>query len=228
MSTRLANIISLIGIVVLAAYVAWLYPSLPDPMPTHWNAAGEVDDYSSKIVGASIIGAMPIFSFLIFKIIPVISPRGFRTESFTGVLNILMTATVTFSAIIGIAAIRGALDENINISTFIFVAVGILFMVMGNFLGKVRKNFFLGIRTPWTLASDEVWAKTHRLGGWCFFLAGVIMIVMAFAGSHMSWLIYAIVAIALVPVVYSYFAYRNIEGFAPDPEIEDEQTLVDD
>ena len=97
-----------------------------------------------------------------------------------------------------------------------------LFMVIGNFLGKVRKNFFLGIRTPWTLASDEVWAKTHRLGGWCFVLAGAIMIVMAFVGPGMSWLIYLIVAIALAPVVYSYFAYRNIEGFGPDPDIEEE------
>jgi uncharacterized membrane protein len=221
MSTRLANIISLIGIVILGAYVAWLYPSLPDPMPTHWNAAGEVDDYSSKPVGTAIIAGIPVFTFLIFKIIPVISPRGFRTESFAGVLNILMTASVVFSAIVGVVAIRGALDESVNISTFVLVAVGLLFMIMGNFLGKVRKNFFLGIRTPWTLASDEVWAKTHRLGGWCFFLAGLIMIVAAFAGSHMTWFIYAIVALALVPVVYSYFAYRNIEGFAPDPEIDD-------
>ena len=221
MSTRLANIISLISIVVLAAYVAWLYPSLPDPMPTHWNAAGEVDDYSSKVFGATIIGGIPVFTFLLFKIIPVISPRGFRTESFTGVLNILMTATVAFSAIIGIAAIRGALDESINISTFVLVAVGMLLMIMGNFLGKVRKNFFLGIRTPWTLASDEVWAKTHRLGGWCFVLAGLIMIGAAFVGPNMSWVIYAIVAISLFPVVYSYFAYRKIEGFAPDPEIDD-------
>ena len=222
MSTRLANILSLIGIVALAAYVAWMYPGLPDPMPTHWNAAGEVDDYSSKIFGATIIGAMPVFSFLLFKIIPVISPRGFRTESFTGVLNILMTATVVFSAIVGVAAIRGAADESVNISTFIFVAVGMLFMVMGNFLGKVRKNFFLGIRTPWTLASDEVWAKTHRLGGWCFVIMGVVMIAAAFVGPGMSWVIWAVVAFAMVPVVYSYFAYRKIEGFAPDPEIEEE------
>ena len=222
MSTRLANIISLIGIVVLAAYVAWMYPALPDPMPTHWNAAGEVDDYSSKLWGTLIIGSMPILTFLLFKIIPVISPRGFRTESFTGTLNILMAAMVFFSCIVGIAAIRGAHDATINISTFIFVAVGMLFMIIGNFLGKVRKNFFLGIRTPWTLASDEVWAKTHRLGGWCFVLAGAIMIVMAFIGPSMSWMIYLIVAIALAPVVYSYFAYRSIEGFGPDPEIEEE------
>ena len=98
MSTRLANIISLIGIVVLAAYMAWMYPSLPDPMPTHWNAAGDVDGWSSKPFGAAIIGGMPLYTFLIFKVIPVISPRGFRTESFRGTINILMIATLRSAA----------------------------------------------------------------------------------------------------------------------------------
>ena len=224
MSTRIANIISLIAIVAFGVYVVWMYPGLPDPMPTHWNAAGEVDDYSSKPFGAAIVGLMPVFSFVIFKLIPVISPRGFRTESFSGTLNILMTVTVVFSAVIGVGILRAAHDTSINISSFIFVAVGLLLMIIGNFLGKVRKNFFLGIRTPWTLASDEVWAKTHRVGGWCFVIAGVLMALMGVAApaSNMRWVIGVIVAIALVPVVYSYFAYRRIEGFAPDPDIEDD------
>jgi uncharacterized membrane protein len=224
MSTRIANIISIVGIIVLGAYIAWLYPSLPDPMPTHWNAAGEVDDYTAKAVGAPLLVLIPLSVFVIFKLIPVMSPRGFRTETFTGPLNIIMTASVLFGCIIGIGVIRATRDSSIDISSFVFVAVGLLFMVMGNFLGKVRKNFFLGIRTPWTLASDEVWAKTHRLGGWCFVIAGIIMAFMGVAlpPSAMPWAIIVIVAIALIPVVYSYFAYRRIEGFAPDPDIDEE------
>ena len=224
MSTRIANIISIVGIVALGACVAWLYPTLPDPMPTHWNAAGEVDGYSSKPVGAVVIASIPVLSFVIFKLIPVISPRGFRTESFSGTLNILMVATVLFGTVIGFGLLRAAQDTSINISSLVFVAVGLLFVVLGNFLGKVRKNFFLGIRTPWTLASDEVWAKTHRLGGWCFVIAGIIMAVMGVLvpASGIGWVVGIVVAIALVPVVYSYFAYRRIEGFAPDPEIDDE------
>jgi uncharacterized membrane protein len=224
MSTRIANIISIVGIIVLGAYIAWLYPSLPDPMPTHWNAAGEVDDYTAKAVGAPLLVLIPLSVLVIFKLIPVMSPRGFRTETFTGPLNIIMTASVLFGCIIGIGVIRATRDSSIDISSFVFVAVGLLFMVMGNFLGKVRKNFFLGIRTPWTLASDEVWAKTHRLGGWCFVIAGIIMAFMGVAlpPSAMPWAIIVIVAIALIPVVYSYFAYRRIEGFAPDPDIDEE------
>ena len=104
MSTRIANIISIVGILLLGAYVAWMYPGLPDPMPTHWNAAGEVDDYTAKAIGAPLIAAIPIISFVIFKLIPVISPRGFRTESFRGTLNILMTATVVFGCVIGVGS----------------------------------------------------------------------------------------------------------------------------
>jgi uncharacterized membrane protein len=222
MSTRVANIICIFGVVGLVAYIAWSFPGLPDPMPTHWNAAGQADDYTGKSAGAAILAAVPLFVMLIFKIIPVVSPHGFRTESFTGVLNNLMTASVIVSCIVSVAAIRAALGAEHNMSTIVMVAVGALFMVIGNFLGKVRKNFFLGIRTPWTLASDEVWAKTHRLAGWCFVIAGAIMAIGAVAGPRFEWVIVTVVTIALVPVVYSYFAYRRIEGFGPDPDIEDE------
>lgn len=222
MSTRIANIISIVGIVLLAIYVVWMYPGLPDPMPTHWNAAGQADDYMARPQGAAMLAAIPVFIFIIFKLIPVISPRGFRTESFTGVLNILMTASVVFGSIIGVGSIQAALGADFNISTFVMVAVGLLLMVLGNFMGKVRKNFFIGIRTPWTLASDEVWAKTHRLGGWCFVFAGAAMALLAVLAPTVKWTIYIVVTMALIPVVYSFFAYRRIEGFAPDPDIEDE------
>ena len=194
MSIRIANIISIVGIILLGAYVAWMYPGLPDPMPTHWNAAGEVDGYSSKPVGAAIIASIPVLSFVIFKLIPVISPRGFRTESFTGTLNIIMVATVMFGCVLGVGLVRASHDTSINISSFVYVAVGLLFVVMGNFLGKVRKNFFLGIRTPWTLASDEVWAKTHRLGGWCFVIAGVFMAIMGVVAPTSTWFIASIIS----------------------------------
>jgi len=224
MNTRLANVISLISMVLLGVYVAWIYPDLPDPMPTHWDAAGQVDDQTAKAIGAPLVAAIPMFIFIVFKLIPVLSPRGFRTESFTNVLNILMMASVVFGCAIGIGVMRAARDSSGDITTLVLVAVGFLLIIMGNFLGKVRKNFFLGIRTPWTLASDEVWAKTHRLGGWCFVIAGIVMVIMgaAMPGAGMPWVITVVVAIAVIPVVYSYIAYRKIEGFAPDSEVGEE------
>ena len=117
---------------------------------------------------------------------------------------------------------RAALGAAFNISTVVMVAVGLLLMALGNFMGKVRKNFFIGIRTPWTLASDEVWAKTHRLGGWCLVIAGAAMALLAVLAPTVEWIIYIVVAMALIPVVYSYIAYRRIEGFAPDPDVDNE------
>ncbi|MCG8370605.1 MAG: SdpI family protein [Proteobacteria bacterium] len=222
MNTRIANIISIAGIVALGAYFAVIYPDLPDPMPTHWNAAGEADGWMSRPGGTASLIAVPVFMFVLFKLIPVMSPRGFRTESFTGVLNILMTTAVVFGCVIAVGAVRAALGSDFEMSTFIMGAVGLLFMVMGNFLGKVRKNFFIGIRTPWTLASDEVWAKTHRLGGWCFVIAGALIAIAAVTAPGIRGMGYIVIGMVLVPVVYSYLAYRRIEGFAPDPEIEEE------
>ena len=96
--------------------------------------------------------------------------------------------------------------------------VGLLFVVIGNFLGKVRKNFFIGIRTPWTLASDEVWSRTHRLGGWMFVAGGIVMIVGAFAGLPVLGVIAVVLAIALYPVLHSFLLYRRLEGFSAEAD----------
>lgn len=224
MTTRVANLVSIAVMILFGAYVAWIYPSLPDPMPTHWNAAGQANEATAKVIGAPLIAAIPLFIFIIFKLIPLVSPRGFRTESFASVLNILMMVSVIFGCVIGFGVIRAGLDESMNVTTYVLIAVGFLLVVLGNFLGKVRKNFFLGIRTPWTLASDEVWAKTHRLGGWCFVVAGIIMTTMGLIAppNLMNWVIPVVVLIAVIPVVYSFIIYRKVEGFAPDQEIKDE------
>ena len=103
----------------------------------------------------------------------------------------------------------------IGVCTFLIVPV-IMSMMAG-----VTENFFLGIRTPWTLASDEVWSQTHRLGGRVFVLIGFFMFVNAFFRFPESWLFGSIVVLALVPVIYSYVLYRKIEGFAPDNTADD-------
>ena len=96
--------------------------------------------------------------------------------------------------------------------TAIFAGMGVLFIVIGNLLGKVTRNFFVGIRTPWTLASEEVWYRTHRLAGKLFVAAGLFMVVASLAGLRLWPLFVSLGVAALVPVVYSYVIYRRIEG----------------
>jgi uncharacterized membrane protein len=87
-------------------------------------------------------------------------------------------------------------------------AVGLLLIVLGNYMGKLRKNFFVGIRTPWTLASDDVWERTHRMGGRVFVLAGLASVVAALAGAAPGTMLYVLAAAAIVTVAYSYLIYR--------------------
>ncbi len=212
--TRLqTNVLCLIFIGITIVAAAYLYPSLPEQIPTHWNLAGEVDDYTPKPWGVLILPLSAIFIFVVMKLIPVISPKGFRTDQFTDVVNIFTVTLVGFMSAVAMLVLLAATGRNVHMNEMIFAGVGLLFIVLGNYLGKVRKNFFLGIRTPWTLASDEVWNRTHRLGGWIFVLIGFFMFINAFIRLPEEFLIGSIVFVALVPVVYSYILYRKVEGF---------------
>jgi len=211
-----ADIISLVLIAAALIVAAVLYPSLPEQIPTHWNAQGQVDGYMKKSIGVIIMPAMAVFTYVIMKLIPVISPKGFRTDKFSDVMGVLQVTLVGFMSIIAILVLLEARGLNVRINEMITAGVGLLFVIIGNYLGKVRKNFFIGIRTPWTLASDEVWNRTHRIGGRLFMLSGVIIWIGAFSGAPLIWTVGVAVGLLLIPVVYSYFLYRRIEGFETD------------
>lgn len=221
MTSLRTNVLCLIFIGMVLAIAAYLYPSLPEQIPTHWNLAGEVDDYTPKPWGVLILPLAAVFVFVVMKLIPVISPKGFRTDQFTGVVNIFTVTLVGFMSAVALLVLLAATGRNVHMNEMIFAGVGILFIILGNYLGKVRKNFFLGIRTPWTLASDEVWNRTHRLGGWIFVLIGFFLFLNAFIRLPEGFLIGSIVVVALVPVVYSFVLYRRVEGFEEEnPDID--------
>ena len=208
-----ANFFSYLFIIAAVGVTAFLYPSLPDSVPSHWNIEGEVDGYMSKPWGVIVLPLAAILVFAVMRLIPVISPKGYRTESFANVMHIFQVTMVGFTSLVAILVLLAASGVNVPMNESIFAALGVMFMVFGNYLGKTRKNFFLGIRTPWTLASDEVWARTHRLAGRLFMLQGLIMFSGVFFAVPVWLLIGMIGVIVLVPVVYSYVVYRKVEGF---------------
>ena len=218
MTTWRANGLCFLFIGVVIAVAAYLYPDLPDQIPTHWNIEGEVDDYTAKPWGVAIMPLAAILVFVVMRLIPVISPKGFRTDSFMDVVNVFTVVIVGFMSGVAILVLLEANGQDVRINEMIFAGVGLMFVVLGNYMGKVRKNFFIGIRTPWTLASDEVWSRTHRLGGKVFVLIGIFMMLNSFVRFPVQWLIASIVVVALVPVIYSYVIYRRIEGFSPDAD----------
>lgn len=209
---RISDLAGLLLVVGAFALVGLKYPGLPDPMPTHWNAAGHADGWMPKSWGAFLVPIVMAVIWLSFLALPKISPRGFEMEPFLrawGILKVTMLALVFF---IGVLALNAATTGGELSPKAVFVSIGVLFVVIGNLLGKVTRNFFVGIRTPWTLANEEVWYRTHRLGGKLFVLAGIFVVAMALAGASV-WPIFVSIAVAgIVPVIYSYVIYRRLEG----------------
>ena len=134
-------------------------------------------------------------------------------ESFRAAYGVIILSLMAFLLLTTVAALFAARGAGLNLNLVIGIGLGLLFFVLGNYMGKVRKNFFVGIRTPWTLASDEVWYRTHRLGGWLFAAAGVITIVATLMGLPLLVMVASIALAGLVPVVYSFLIYRRLEGF---------------
>lgn len=213
MKTRTADLFCLVLVVLTAGVAITLYSELPDPVPTHWNAAGDVDGYTAKPWGVVIMPIMAVAIWILMKVIPRISPKGYGTEDFQGVVNLFQLMIVGFMCAIGVLTLLAAAGYGVRVDLVVPIGVGLLFVALGNYFTKVRKNFFIGIRTPWTLASDEVWARTHRLGGRIFMLTGLLMVGSAFVGGLGLAMVGIVFGLVLIPVVYSYILYRRLEGF---------------
>jgi len=218
MNNRITHIICLGLILAIFVVAAWLYPQLPESVPSHWNAQGEIDGYMSKPWGVFLMPLITLAIYLMFFALPLISPHGFRMEKFTSVVRVFQTVMVLFMSLVTVTALLAARGDAVPVSNITLGAVGMLLVVLGNYMGKVRKNFFIGIRTPWTLASDEVWARTHRLGGWTFSIAGLLMMITSFTGANVEILVWICAGAALIPVLYSFILYRKLEGLGPDTE----------
>jgi immunity protein, SdpI family len=210
----------LIGVILALAAVAvsvWAYPLLPDRVPTHWDIDGNPNAYSSRLAASiltpGIIGVLWVFMLLL----PAISPRGFQLGESAGVFYTAMLAVIGFSLVMHVMLIRAALTDGRPSMTLLFAAIGILLAIIGMLLGKVKKNFWFGVRTPWTLASDEIWLRTNRLAGRLFVAGGIIIALASFAGKIAIGVLIAVVsAVAAFSIVYSYVIYRRIEGFGSD------------
>ena len=215
--TRL-NWLTLLVALAMFGVAAWYYPALPDPVPTHWNAAGEVDGWTPKPWGVWLFPMITLGIMAILMLLPVVSPKGFRLDSARRAYDIVIFIIAGFMVAVQVYSYRSALTGGSELVRVVPVLVGVLFTALGNYLAKFPKNFFVGIRTPWTLANDVVWARTHRLAGWLFTAAGLVIVIGAFFSSPPGLMISAIMVAALVPVVYSLILYRKLEGFEPEED----------
>ncbi len=210
MPTKIATTI-ILAMIALAFIVGLvLYSQMPDPMPSHWNIAGEVDGYMPRFWGLFLLPLVLVGIFLLYLAIPRIDPLKANIAAFIREYNLMMALLSGFMLYVYFLTIFWALGFEFNMNLMILPAMGVLFIAIGYLLGNARRNFFVGIRTPWTLSSDTVWAKTHRLGKWMFIAAGAISIFSAFLGEMGFWLFLgATLLAAFVPVLYSYVLWKN-------------------
>lgn len=206
-------IVSAVFVLTALAVGAWLYPHMPLRVATHWGRGGQVDGWSARWVAVGIWPLVIAGLAAIAWLLPAISPRKFEIKPFANTWSVLMLAVQAFMLVVGVCAMLAAAGYAVPMPLIASLAVGVLLMVLGNYMGKLRKNFFIGIRTPWTLASDAVWERTHRLAGWLFVLAGIAWVGLSLTpAAQTTWpLAVLVVGAAMIPYVYSYFVYRRLE-----------------
>jgi uncharacterized membrane protein len=198
-------------VVLCEAATMLLYSQLSEPVATHWNASGVVDGYSPRWTLFFGIPGLMLGMIALFHALPWLSPRRFEVGSFAPTSSYLMVLVVGFLAYIHFVILWKGIGRELDISRAVLGAISLLILATGNVLGKLRRNFFIGIRTPWTLASERVWYGTHRLAAKAFVAAGLVGLVLAYA--HVSlWAWLAVLAVAiLVPLVYSLTLYKRLE-----------------
>jgi len=191
---------------------AYFYPSLPDKVPTHWNASGEVDGYGSKLFGAFGLPAISLATYLLYIALPYIDPKRKNYTDFESTFQFLKYLLILFFLGIELMTLLIASGVMVNKPIFIQIMVSLLFILIGNVMGRFKHNYFVGIKTPWTLANEEVWRKTHRMAAPLWVLGGVVNIVLALTGMDFNGIgfIVIIIVISIVPIGYSYISYRKI------------------
>lgn len=196
---------------------AAFYPKLSATVPTHWNIHGQVDGYGPKAWALVPIPVTMVGMLVFFRVLPALSPKHFEVDSFRETYLFLMVATVgLFAHIHGVTlyATRAQLagpGKGFDIGRVLIGGVFLFFALVGNVMGKVRRNFFIGVRVPWTLASDRVWNDTHRLAAWTMVGGGLLGFLAVIAGLPIVLAFAVLIVSVLIPVVYSFVHYKNLE-----------------
>ena len=212
MTTKLTSIIVLALIVsaVIAGLALW--NQLPDQMASHWNAYDQVDGYISKFWGVFLMPLITLGMFVMFLVVPVMDPLKANIVQFREAFNVFIALISAFMLYIHGLTLAWSLGyQDFKMSAAMLPFMGVLFVAIGYLLRKAKRNFFIGIRTPWTLSSDSVWDKTHQLGSLLFILSGAFAIAGGFFGGMAAiWLMFIpLIGSSLFLVIYSYVLYRG-------------------
>ncbi len=207
---------AVIIVLIQIALSLYLGLSLPDDakVPTHWNIKGEIDGWSGKWTASFLFPGINLALLLLAVFFPVLSPR-FRKdpERFQKILPSIISILVFFFALIHIYSLLLAKDSLPQAGNFILIAIGLMFVLLGNLLPKIPSNFYMGVRLPWTLSSETVWRKTHRLAGWCFSISGLTLLIVGLINKitvlAQIFLLAAFILLVIIPILFAFFYYKR-------------------
>ena len=201
------------GLVALAGAIlfsAWVFPQLPAQVVTHWGVDGQPNGWSTPLVACLVAPGIGLVLAALFAVIPRIDPRRESWAQHGRTYHLVANVALGFVAGMQVLLLGQALGWGLPIPRLITVAVGGLFVLLGSLMPTMRPNWFMGIRTPWTLSSDTVWRKTHLVGRTCFIVAGLLVMGAGFFTSPVmvGVMVAAAAAAAVTPVVYSWVAWK--------------------
>src|SRR5258708_22090203 len=189
-----------------------LWNRVPDPMASHWGVNNQVNGTLPRFWGVFLVPLISLGMFLLFLLIPIMDPLKANIAKFRNVFNLFIAFLMLFLVYVYALTLAWNLGfTNFKISLLLLPAVGILLMLIGYMLRSTKRNFFIGIRTPWTLSSDYVWDQTHRVGSWLFIVCGVLACLGSLLGQFAAFrlLFVPLVGSTIFLIIYSYVLYRR-------------------
>ena len=204
----------LIAIVLLPfIYLVYLWNDLPSKVPMHWDLKGDIDRYGGKSELIIIPFLLPLLVYIIFLVVPKIDPKN-KLNKMGNKLQILKFLMTTFMSLLALFIIYSAKNQSITNPNYMVLIIGLLYLILGNYFKTIKANYFIGIRTPWTLENETVWKETHKLGGKMWFIGGLIIILSSLLlekQTNFTLFIIVTAIISIIPVVYSYLKFQNVK-----------------
>ncbi len=196
------------SIIILLPIVAGLilWDKLPAQVPMHWNAAGEVDGWSSKVFAVFFMPLILLAFQWLCVIVTLTDPK--KQNHSSKVLHLVFWILPVLTIVLSVITYATALNKSIRIEVIMPILLGLLFAIIGNYLPKCKQNYTIGIKLPWTLNSEENWNRTHRFTGRIWLIFGLLIMLTGFLGSFWIFII-IVLFMVLIPFIYSYMLHRK-------------------
>jgi uncharacterized membrane protein len=208
---RLSSWYSTFVVAAAAAMSAVAYPRMPNRVPVHWGISGEPDRWGSRFEGALLFPVLMLGAWALLRFLPRIDPRAPNYAKMQSTYDFVVNLALTMMFVVHVMVLAAGLGYAVPVGRIMPVLVGALFATLGNVLPRARPNWWFGIRTPWTLSNDRVWARTHRVGGYAMTAAGIVILAGAALPGTWPFAVFIVAAAvaAIYPIVYSYIAWRE-------------------